>query len=210
MSNRHPENETAPTMITIPVPDITLTQFKNLIFMLYSKQALINRMTNSDCLCIPDTMIDALKQYNEGGLEGFTRFIDDSKASGLKGIDYRDGRFIIAFPYDESQPERWTVYAKLMNKVFEAAIRATRVFPEKVEPDEENEKYLAHTWLQRLGYHGSDFKADRNVLLGHLKGYCAFPNSDKLKAHSQKYSAKRREAKQVLIARPDLEAGDDE
>ena len=50
-------------------------------------------------------------------------------------------------------------------------MKATRVFLERVEPDDQNEKYLAHVWLQRLGYHGTDFKAERKILLGHMKGY---------------------------------------
>ena len=99
----------------------------------------------------------------------------------------------MTFPFDETQPERWTTYANLLNRIFDAAMKATRVFPERVEPDDQNEKYLAHVWLQRLGYHGADFKAERKILLGHLKGYCAFGSGDKMQAHKDKYAAIRRE-----------------
>ena len=224
MSNRRrPADDTGQAMISIPAADITQSQFKNLIFMLYGKQNLINRMTNSNCLCIPDCVIDELNRNNDGGPGDFTQIFDDSKAAGFKGIDYRDGKFSMAFPMDEVRPERWTVYAKLMNRIYDVAIKATRVSPNLIEPDEQNEKFLAHSWLQRLGYRGPDFKTDRSILLGHLKGCCAFSCTEKLKAHGQKYTEKRRaerEAKReaesnsktitTANAAADLEAGDAE
>ena len=99
----------------------------------------------------------------------------------------------MTFPFDETQPTKWTAYANLLNRIYDAAMKATRVFPERVESDDQNEKYLAHVWLQRLGYHGADFKAERKILLGHLKGYCAFGSGDKMQAHKEKYTALRRE-----------------
>ena len=99
----------------------------------------------------------------------------------------------MTLPFDETQPTKWTAYANLLNRIYDAAMKATRVFPERVEPDDQNEKYLAHVWLQRLGYHGADFKAERKILLGHLKGYCAFGSGDKMQAHKEKYTAIRRE-----------------
>ena len=180
--------------ISIPARDITVAQLKNLTFMLYSRQTLINRMTQSDCLKLPDILIDRLRESTTEKPEAFTELLDDSKAvAGLAGFDFRDGKVTMTFPYDEAQPERWTTYAGLLNRIYDAAVKATRVFPERVEPDEENEKYLAHIWLQRLGYSGADSKAERKILLGHLNGYCAFANGSKMQAHKDKYAAIRRE-----------------
>lgn len=180
--------------ISIPARDATVAQMKNLIFMLHSRQSLINRMTDSDCLNIPDILIDRLQESTPETLETLTDLLDDCKAmEGLTGFDFRDGKVSMTFPFDEIQPERWTTYANLLGRIFDAAMKATRVFPERVEPDDQNEKYLAHVWLQRLGYHGADFKAERKILLGHLKGYCAFGSGDKMQAHKEKYTAIRRE-----------------
>ena len=180
--------------ISIPARDATVTQLKNLIFMLHSRQTLINRMTDSDCLNIPDILIDRLQESTPETLEDLTSLLDDSRAvAELTGFDFRDGKVSMTFPFDETQPERWTTYANLLNRIYDAAMKATRVFPERVEPDDQNEKYLAHVWLQRLGYHGADFKAERKILLGHLKGYCAFGSGDKMQAHKEKYTAIRRE-----------------
>lgn len=180
--------------ISIPAHDATVTQLKNLIFMLHSRQTLINRMTESNCLNIPDILIDRLQESTLETLEDLTSLLDDSRAvAELTGFDLRDGKVSMTFPFDETQPERWTTYANLLNRIFDAAMKATRVFPERVEPDDQNEKYLAYTWLQRLGYHGADSKAERKILLGHLKGYCAFGSGDKMQAHKEKYTALRRE-----------------
>lgn len=180
--------------ISIPVRDATVAKLKNLIFMLHSRQSLINRMTESDCLNIPDILIDRLQESTPETLEDLTSLLDDSRAvAELTGFDFRDGKVSMTFPFDETQPERWTTYANLLNRIYDAAMKATRVFPERVEPDDQNEKYLAHVWLQRLGYHGADFKAERKILLGHLKGYCAFGSGDKMQAHKEKYTALRRE-----------------
>ena len=179
--------------ISIPAHDVTVAQLKNLTHMLYSRQALINRMTESDCLNIPDCLIEELRDNEPPTPEEFTRLLDDCVPDGLTGFDFRDGKVTMTFPFDEAQPTKWTTYANLLNRIYDAAMKATRVFPEQVELNEQNEKYLAHTWLQRLGYHGADFKAERKILLGHLNGYCAFANGDKMQAHKDKYAAIRRE-----------------
>ena len=139
-------------------------------------------------------------------MEDFILLLDDAKAAaGLTGFDFRDGKVSMTFPFDETQPTKWTAYANLLNRIYDAAVKATRVFPEKVEPDAQNEKYLAHTWLQRLGYHGADFKAERKILLGHLTGYCAFRSSDGMQAHREKYTAIRRGRRQAEQAAVSVE-----
>lgn len=180
--------------VSIPAKDVTPAQQKNLIFMLYSRQSIINRMTQSDCLSIPERLITRLQESTFESADVLSDLLEDFRENhGLTGFDFRDGRVTMTFPFDESQPDRWTTYAGLLNRIFDAAMKATRVFPERVEPDDQNEKYLAYTWLQRLGYHGADFKAERKILLGHLKGYCAFGSGDKIQAHKEKYTALRRE-----------------
>ena len=154
--------------ISIPAHDATPSQLKNLTFMLFSRQALINRMTQSDSLNIPDILIERLKENTPETLEDFTSLLDDSKAvAGLSGFDFRDGKVSMSFPFDETEPTRWTAYANLLNRIFDAAMKATRVFPDRIVPDAQNEKYLAHTWLQRLGNSGANSKAERKILLGH-------------------------------------------
>ena len=182
--------------VSIPTPEITPTQLRNLIYTLYARQDIINRMTDSECLNIPDILIDRLKENTPETSEAFTDLLDDSRAvAGLAGFDFRDGKVSMTFPFNEAEPEKWTAYANLLNRIYSLALQATRVIPKRMETDEGNEKFLAHAFLQRLGYQGAEFKAERKLLLGHLKGYCAFASADKMRAHCEKYAAVRREHK---------------
>ena len=88
------------------------------------------------------------------------------------------------------------VYAVLTARILKAAKEATRVFPERQEP--ENEKYFARAWLLRIGYGGADSKAERNLLLKHLKGHSAFPNDDAANRHKKKYAEIRKEKRQEV------------
>ena len=85
------------------------------------------------------------------------------------------------------------VYAMFTARILKAAREATRIFPEKQEP--ENEKYFARAWLLRLGYGGAAYKDERNLLLKHLKGHSAFPNDEAAEKHKAKYAGIRKEKK---------------
>ena len=123
--------------ISIPARNAAVAQLKNLIFMLHSRQTLINRMTDSECLNIPDILIDRLQESTLETSEALTDLLDDCKTmEGLTGFDFRDGKVSMTFPFDETQPERWTTYANLLNRIYDAAMKATRVFPARVEPDD--------------------------------------------------------------------------
>ena len=92
----------------------------------------MNRMTRSECLHIPDSLIEKLRNNLPDFPEEFTCLLDDCVPDGLEGFDFRDGRVSITFPYSDAEPERWTTYAGLLNRIFDSAKKATRVFPERV------------------------------------------------------------------------------
>ena len=176
--------------ISTPVPDITPVQLKNLIYLLYNKQILINRMTQSECLSIPDRLIESLEEHLPITIDDFSLLLSDFE---VKGLSFENRQIRITFPFDESEPQKWTAYANLLTRLIEAARKATRFQPRKATPNDENEKYLAHILLHRLGYSGSDLKAERKILLGHLHGCCAFSTREKSRAHQERYAKRRRE-----------------
>lgn len=108
---------------------------------------------------------------------------------------YRGGKVFMTFPFDEHTPERWTAYASLLQRIYDFAVKAVRVYPDRIELNDQNEKYQAHAFLQRLRYRGGDFKAERKTLTGHLSGYCAFGSKEKMQAHKDRYSALRQETR---------------
>ena len=180
----------------MPADDLTPAQLKNLIFTLYTKQYLIGRMTGGDLLNIPDTLIARLMESTPESIEDFKALLDAAKDDGLTGFDFEDGKVILTYRTHQDEPERNMVYAMLTARIVKAAKEATRVFPERQEP--ENEKYFARAWLLRIGYNGADSKAERNLLLKHLKGHSAFPNDDAATRHKEKYAAIRREKRQEV------------
>ena len=119
--------------------------------------------------------------------------LDAAKADGMTGFEFDDGKVTLTYRAHQDEPERNMVYAMLTARILKAAKEATRVFPERQEP--ENEKYFARAWLIRIGYGGADSKAERLLLLKHLKGHSAFPNDDAADRHKEKYAAIRKEKK---------------
>ena len=183
--------------ITIPAPDITVEQLRNLTYTLYSRQYILNLMTGGDTICIPQELVEALKEALPATPEDFTRLLNSHKVLGLKGFNFEAGQFSMTFPFYETEPTKWTTFAGLQGRILQAALAATRVFPELSRPEEEAEKYTAHMWLQRMGYKGPEMKEQRNILLHHLHGYCAFSNGAKMQNHKDKYAAIRRERREA-------------
>ena len=190
-----PETETIGTVdqvsITVPADDLTAIQLKNLVFMLYTKQYLIGKMTGGETLSIPDTLIARLMEQTPETIVDFIPLLDAAKEDGMTGFDFADGKVTLTYAAHQDEPERNMVYAMLTARILKAAKEATRVFPERQEP--ENEKYFARVWLLRIGYGGADSKAERNLLLKHLKGHSAFPNNEAAEKHKTKYAEIRKE-----------------
>ena len=203
-----PEPETTENVdqvcITVPADDLTALQMKNLIFMLYTKQYLLARMTGGDLLSIPDTLIARLMEQTPETAADFIPLLDAAKEDGMTGFEFADGKITITYRAHQDEPERNMVYAMLTARILKAAKEATRVFPERQEP--ENEKYFARAWLMRIGYGGADSKAERLLLLKHLKGHSAFPNDEAAEKHKTKYAAIRKEKK--LAAAEEVLSGD--
>ena len=181
--------------ISVPADDLTPAQMKNLIFTLFTKQYLIGKMTGGDLLNIPDNLIARLMENTPETMEDFKALLDAAKEDGLTGFEFAEGKITLTYAAHQDEPERNMVYAMLTARIVKAAKEATRVFPERQEP--ENEKYFARAWLLRIGYNGADSKAERNLLLKHLKGHSAFPNDEAAEKHKTKYAEIRKEKRQA-------------
>jgi len=181
--------------ISVPADDLTPAQMKNLIFTLFTKQYLIGKMTGGDLLNIPDNLIARLMENTPETMEDFKALLDTAKEDGLTGFEFAEGKVTLTYAAHQDEPERNMLYAMLTARILKAAKEATRVFPERQEP--ENEKYFARAWLLRIGYNGADSKAERNLLLKHLKGHSAFPNDEAAEKHKTKYAEIRKEKRQA-------------
>jgi hypothetical protein len=177
--------------ISVPAEGMSVTALKNLIFMLYSKQHLLNRAIGQEVFHISDEVVARLSEYTPESSEAFTQLLDDFRARGeVDGVDFRDGQVTLRFPFETVKPEEWAVYGELTAGIIKAAMNATRVSPKRQHP--ENEKYFMHSWLIRLGFDGPEHKTLRKLLLQNLRGYCAFRSDEEAQKHREKYAEIRR------------------
>ncbi len=120
----------------------------------------------------------------------FKALVDDLKAQGqITGVNFADDGVSLSFPLTDRE-DIVHAFTLLTVNILAAAKAATRVLPERQEP--ENEKYYMRSWLVRIGFGGKETKAVRDVLLKHLKGHSAFQSDAQAQKHRDKYAEIRR------------------
>lgn len=169
---------------------------KNLVFMLYTKQHLLNRAFGQPQLTITEKLITRLQEYTPESLSEFEMILNDAwSLDELQGFSFEDGDVKMAFPQDEQSPEKWTLYADLLSKIVHCALNTKRTKLVLQKP--ENERYFMHSWLIRLGCGGPDSKALRRLMIENLDGYCAFPDESRAQKHRDKYKEIRRIRREI-------------
>ena len=103
-------------------------------------------------------------------------------------IETTDDR--VSFPWWDRMPEHDEVqaYMSFIAALCKMAKEAKRVTAREAEV--ESEKYAFRCFLLRLGFIGSDCKAQRKILMRRLSGTAAFPNKEKADAFSAMQKAK--------------------
>lgn len=185
------DSETTQMELSFPVEDWTVPQLKNLLHTLYSNQHVLRRMMRNDALYIDRQLVERLDEAQTLA-DWEARLADGVAAEMLKGCRIQDGKFTFEATFDDRDPTRWQVYGTLLGAILQHAKAAKRVFL-RADADSENEKYRANSLLTRLGFGGTEHKALRRALTGHLNGYAAFKSEAGMQAHREKYARLRRE-----------------
>ena len=185
------DSEITQMELSFPVEDWTVPQLKNLLHTLYSNQHVLRRMMESDALYIDRQLVERLDEAQTLA-DWEARLADGVAAEMLKGCRIQDGKFTFEATFDDRDPTRWQVYGTLLGAILQHAKAAKRVFL-RADADSENEKYRANSLLTRLGFGGTEHKALRRALTGHLNGYAAFKSEAGMQAHREKYARLRRE-----------------
>ena len=185
------DSEITQTELSFPVEDWTVPQLKNLLHTLYSNQHVLRRMMRNDALYIDRQLVERLDEAQTLA-DWEARLADGLAMDTWKGCRIQDGKFTFEATFDEHDPTRWQVYGTLLGAMLQHAKAAKRVFL-KADADSENEKYRANSLLTRLGFGGTEHKALRRALTGHLNGYAAFKSEAGMQAHREKYARLRRE-----------------
>ncbi|HBA50164.1 MAG TPA: hypothetical protein DCZ91_20700 [Lachnospiraceae bacterium] len=165
-----PETEENKVMIGFPAEGMTALNLKNLIFLMHSRQYLINQSIGEKNFSIPDGLVEELEENGDVTIEG----LEDSLkafADETRGIAVSSEKITFRFPYTEDavKVKAWTDLASAMVRQVK---EQKRIDPE--ERIEENEKYYMRIWLLRIGFGGRDMKESRNMLMENLKGHSAF------------------------------------
>lgn len=165
-----PETDEGKLLVALPAEGLTALNMKNLIFLIHSRQYLINQSIGEKTFCIPDSLVEEL----EGNESETMEEVEDSLlayAEDMRGIGISEEKITFRFPYTEDavKVKAWSDLATAMMK---QAREQKRIDPE--ERIEENEKYYMRIWLLRIGFGGKDMKESRNALMENLKGHSAF------------------------------------
>lgn len=191
------ETEENKVVIGFPAEGMTALNLKNLIFLIHSRQYLINKSIGEKNFSIPDGLVKELEENGDVTMEG----LEDSLkafADEARGIAVSAEKITLRFPYTEDavKVKAWTDLASAMVRQVK---EQKRIDPE--ERIEENEKYYMRIWLLRIGFGGKDMKESRNTLIENLKGHSAFRTQadiDRAKVRTkQRVEAKKLAAQEV-------------
>ena len=193
-----PHTEVDETTVSLPVEGMTAEGFKNLIFLIHSKQYLINRAFAEEVFRIPAELTEELGRAEVPDTEAFLR-IFQSHAEGCKGISFPDGKMAFTLPAI-NDPDMIKAFTHLTAAMAQQAREQKRIKPD--ETIEENEKYYMRIWLLRLGFGGKEGKEVRNLLLKNLKGHSAF----RTEANKQRWQEARRNEREAARLQAAVEA----
>ena len=138
--------------------------------------------------------------FNPDSLDRLIKLVDSKatlikKALNAQRLTIRRDDDRVSFPWWDEMPEpdEAQTYMSFIAALCKMAKEAKRVTAKEAEV--ESEKYAFRCFLLRLGFIGSDSKAQRKILMRRLSGTAAFPNKEKADAFSAAQKAKRDAAK---------------
>ena len=184
--------EVEETTVSLPVEGMTAEGLKNLIYLIHSKQYLINRAFAEEVFRIPAALVEALGGTEVSGTETFLQTFQ-SHAEGCRGIGFQDGKITFTLPTADD-PDMIKAFTHLTAAMVQQAKEQKRISPK--ETIEENEKYYMRIWLLRLGFGGAEGKEIRDLLMKKLKGHSAFRTEENKQRWQEARRNEREAAKQ--------------
>jgi len=157
--------ETIAIEVAVPMEGHTGITLKNLVNMIYSKQALIIKS-----LGVAGNIIEA--EFCKGINEGKTESLDDFRAvlesNGEKhcpgiAFDFNNSTITFKFLVGEASPEKVKAYAQLVGLLNQNAKVLKHASAKSKDTD--NDKFTFRVFLIRLGMVGDEYKLARKVLL---------------------------------------------
>lgn len=127
---------------------------------------------------------------SEGAMANLERLVESKgnlirKALGVEQLPILVTDEAVSFPWFPGEPtaDEVKAYTHLVTALCEMARNQKRITAKEKETD--NEKYAFRCFLLRLGFIGSEFKAERKILLRDLTGSSAFKSGAKKDAATE-------------------------
>ena len=199
-----PHTEVDETTVSLPVEGMTAEGLKNLIYLIHSKQYLINRAFAEEVFRIPAELVEALGSAEIPDAETFLQTFQNH-AEGCRGISFPDGKAAFTLPAI-NDPDMILAFTHLAAAMAQQAKEQKRISPK--ETIEENEKYYMRIWLLRLGFGGAEGKEIRDLLMKKLKGNSAFRTDENKQRWQEARRNEREAAKQQEQAPAEETAGE--
>lgn len=174
--------------ISVPINGMDGTKLRNLVFILHSKQFLLNRVVGQENFEVSEDLIETLETNPIETQEDFMNLIKENREKTIRGLTLDDEKATFTFPTSKN-PDKNKAYTELSALMVAQAKEAKRVKATEQKP--ENEKYYFRIWLIRLGLGGKGGKASRKALLEGLKGHTAFRTPEDEEKHKARLLAKK-------------------
>lgn len=173
------ETETTTFEVAVPMAGHTGITLRNLVNMVYSKQALIKKSFGIAENIVEDDFSKVVNEAKMETLEDFKTAIEDIGVSSCPGIglDFNDNTITFKFLEGEVSPEKIKVYTQLVALLNQNAMAIKHASAKSKDTD--NDKFTFRVWLVKIGMVGDKYKIARKVLLERLKGNSAFRSGSK-------------------------------
>lgn len=171
--------ETTAFEVAVPMEGHTGITLRNLVNIIYSKQALIKKSLGIAENIIEDDFCIGINEAKTETLEDFKTAIEGIGEKRCPGIafDFSNNTITFKFLEGEVSAEKVEVYTHLVALLNQNA-KALKHVSAKAK-DTDNDKFTLRVFLIRLGMIGDEYKTVRKVLLEKLEGNSAFKSGSK-------------------------------
>lgn len=173
--------------VNVPIEGMNILSIKNLVYLLRSKQYLLNKVVRSENFYVNEALITDLAKNTPATVEEFITNCGENDEM-LKGVKFTNEHITFKFPFTE-ETEKNKALVELAALMVANAKTAKRISSKEQIPD--NEKYYLRIWLVRLGMEGQAGKESRKALLKGLKGHTAFKTQEDEEKHKERITAKK-------------------
>ena len=173
------ETETTSFEVAVPMEGHTGITLRNLVNMVYSKQALIKKSLGISENIIEDDFCTCINEAKMEALEDFKKAIEGIGVGSCPGIafDFVDNTITFKFLEGEVSSEKVNAYIQLVALLNQHAMALKHASAKSKDTD--NDKFTFRVWLVKLGMIGDEYKIARKILLERLKGNSAFRSGSK-------------------------------